>query len=1001
MDRPSASRVLLVVTALALGPTPLLAQDLDVTLLVQEGDAITDRPDEFLIVAPQRDELAISQNGRALVSGDVENARGSVVGTRQFALASADGTLTPLIALGARLPDGNGWTATPAHIDRLDLAGFAPSGDATFGVGDDFATGAGGFLATTLTQILEPLVYRDQAPTNGFCRLHVTNEAVRHDEFDVVITMRDATSCTELLNRNRSGRIMGVHASRNGATPTLVVEERQAFPGVTDGRWTGFGSLRVTEDGFAVLRAGHEEAPEGQRATFLGNAIASVDLANGGSPTVIAKAGDSIPGTALTIRDVIDPTVGEVDESGYSVAYFVQAIGGGSPSGDAFFVMDTSLGTPLIGTGTMSGNFTFLGRSNSVRGTSFIRFGDTDQDGVVTFGRTDGPGGITDAVWRSQTVESRTHEVLLVVGETLPVAQPGSRTLSDIFSVNVDGAGAVWAEVETSDGRELLLREIVQGAPTGQFEIAIETFATELPLRDDEIGTVSALVPGFDSVGGTVLGGTGLDGAPSRFDASGEFLFRVELERNSDFTPLQAVYLTGSDEPVISGDVTVKQQGKHLFVTGNDVACAITIETDGDGDLRVRGREGTTINGGRATFELDGLRGDIRIRMGPASDSVRIESQVTAGDEDSVNDIEGSLIIDTGDGSDFVFVEKFQCRRNVSIRTGAAGEVIGTRVELDNCEILGKFGFEGGTGKTTLELDATDVTRPASIWMARGGESNLTLRSGAFGRMKIQGGPNFDQVTLDRCNWSAAPKIDLGAGEVGRVFAEDCTFERGVKIGLSGNFNSRVELRDCDVTAGSLKITATDFAGSLDLNGGTYDGKCVLGVTAADETIPTARLFNVICGAPVSFKLRGSGSFTLAGTTAIDDGVRISATGPGLHDIGFNGLTGSGSASVNSKKGRLEFTANDVQDLDRLLIRTKGPGRDFVSVENTMLGSLLKVSTHLGDDDVSIQGTTVPKAKLDGGKDGDDRLDLGLTTENTIGTDSFKEFEGFEIRPLD
>ena len=138
---------------------------------------------------------------------------------------------------------------------------------------------------------------------------------------------------------------------------------------------------------------------------------------------------------------------------------------------------------------------------------------------------------------------------------------------------------------------------------------------------------------------------------------------------------------------LLAGNVLVQLQNGNALITGDDAANQFEI-TGGLNSIRIRGLEGTTINGGAAEFTLASaatFAGNLRIQLGDGNDRLAIGADVTLaaaqiyggnGDDNlsiSTCTLTGNLVVDAELGNNTVTLLNAQihCRpplRNLDAR---------------------------------------------------------------------------------------------------------------------------------------------------------------------------------------------------------------------------------------------------------------------------------------------------------------------------------------------
>ena len=239
------------------------------------------------------------------------------------------------------------------------------------------------------------------------------------------------------------------------------------------------------------------------------------------------------------------------------------------------------------------------------------------------------------------------------------------------------------------------------------------------------------------------------------------------------------------DRRMLAGNVEVSVTGNgDLVINGDDLGNVINVSTLPNGDFRVQGFDGTTINEDSTIETFGGVTDDVRInlragdnrlffdeldvpdlmsiRMGDGSDSVRFNGQ-----GEIAQTIGGDLNINTGSGSDSIL--------NI---LGKAFITVGDDLTINT-----------GSGNDNIELAQINTQDRVSINMGSGDDSVAMVDDSAIsattrGRMRISTGSGRDSVTMIGTVNSDRLDINTGSGN-DEVHMEGATVTDRLSINLS------------------------------------------------------------------------------------------------------------------------------------------------------------------------------------------------------------------------
>ena len=202
---------------------------------------------------------------------------------------------------------------------------------------------------------------------------------------------------------------------------------------------------------------------------------------------------------------------------------------------------------------------------------------------------------------------------------------------------------------------------------------------------------------------------------------------------------LSGFALTALGSPLADGDVTVFLDNGDVVVIGDDASNDIIHEAEGD--LAIRGRNGTTVNGSAEPFFLPPVEGRYFVDLGEGDDTfttstvLRPNSELHMGNGTDLVQIGNStasgrgLLIDTGAGDDIVDVQDSSFGR-LKIMTGRGSDLVSFL--FADADLLA---IQTGSGDDTVNLS----------------ESTFT------GRVSIMGGGGHDEFFEDNVSYLGTP----------------------------------------------------------------------------------------------------------------------------------------------------------------------------------------------------------------------------------------------------
>ena len=961
-------------------------------VLAENGDSIDGRPGATASLVGARDVLSLDRQGRAFLDGVIDGPNGG----EAFFVADESGLRAPF-ALGDAAP-ALGIPASGSTVANIVEAYASPEGDLIAAVELAGGQQPGEALLTEFDGVLRVAAARNVA-FGGLCNLSdigngiSTRQFAAHGDTVVFHGIRDLGTCGD----DKRG-VYRVPAT-GGAVETVALEDASVpgAPGETFDLL--FFGPALNADG-AYFFTGRYDDPNGPGLTtalFLAPGAGAGQTA----PTLIARTGTTVPGTAFKATGITSYSVGNTPDGGsrprtvYSVEAFIKDANQLSYQ----YVFDSARGSdPALGTGTTDGDFTFAA---GLPGLS-SRFGlaSAKDDVLVVVADTTGPnipsGG--EAVWRLDPLRSQAPKVVLSEGGPIPGCDPRATglTIKRLLTVHLNEQGRLAVECELSNNLQAILMEDSDPDKADEFHIVVQR-RDRLPMRSG-MGVASGLLGEIPS--SPRVRGPGTDGRQSRFNDRGEFVFRAFMNPDDNTANRSVIYTVSTDPARELCDVKVKQRGRNLSIVGGKSGCDVTVRSGADGSFEIVPGTDTTVNGKRTPLSLTGVLGNITIYLGDGDDVLRLTSDDPACDQDSSFDVIGNLTIGSGDGNDVVQISNFEVRRTLTVDLGNTGTeslsvddtCVGRSLKVAGKRVVTTARFANCVveGSTKMSLPGAPVPSPAA---------DFDFVGCAFAKVVIRGSAFPDEVRFDRCTAAAAVKIDTRQGVLEDVRINDSDFESSVRINGSkcGHLVARLtELRanegglrvDTGKNGCQVQVIQCHIARRLDFRtGGAPDGSGNLNDIDVDNSLIEGSLV---------LKGKGPQDFVLTRGSTVAQGISINSKGGPIDQIVlFDFEVEEGHVTVQSRAENsfIRVSKATVTGGDVRIRGTKGKDQAFV-VDSNVSGTV-QVILDKGDDEATVSGTTIGRnLRLFGGGDRD-LLNGEVDTSNTVTGETVKrDFEG-------
>lgn len=257
-----------------------------------------------------------------------------------------------------------------------------------------------------------------------------------------------------------------------------------------------------------------------------------------------------------------------------------------------------------------------------------------------------------------------------------------------------------------------------------------------------------------------------------------------------------------------AGNVLVLLQNGNATITGDAAANQFEI-TGGLNSILVRGLEGTTINGGSATFTLattSAFNGGLVISLGQGNDRLSIGADVSLGavrilgeaGDDTISvtssTVNGNLVIDAADGTNTITLLNSTLKSHVAIN--AAGSSL---ISLRGGRIDGRLAVDTAGLDDQVSIDSTTVNGNTSIEV-RAGNDVVALRNATLnGELYVDAGRGDDVVYVEASTVARRSAIWMREGNDNLRMQGNTRFNRRLVVGAvlgsdSVEFTSTVAL---------------------------------------------------------------------------------------------------------------------------------------------------------------------------------------------------------------
>lgn len=252
---------------------------------------------------------------------------------------------------------------------------------------------------------------------------------------------------------------------------------------------------------------------------------------------------------------------------------------------------------------------------------------------------------------------------------------------------------------------------------------------------------------------------------------------RFGAARRADQVQVQIQPEFLENRALLAGDVTTQLIGQNAFVNGDAAGNAIEI-TVINGDIVVRGLDGTTVNGSTDDFVLvantSAIPGSLRVVLGGGNDTASVDGVTVRGD----------VFVSGGIGNDVLTLESSSVvGQNLNISGGRGADTI----VLSSVNIGGRVDLSGGTGSDDIVVDQSQIGSRTRINGSRGHDDIVIRQSNLANDLRIMGRRGNDVIMLDASTVSGRTVIHAGGGADNIVIQGEGQFSGRVRaIGGAG-----------------------------------------------------------------------------------------------------------------------------------------------------------------------------------------------------------------------
>ncbi|MCP4853491.1 MAG: thioredoxin domain-containing protein [Fuerstiella sp.] len=434
---------------------------------------------------------------------------------------------------------------------------------------------------------------------------------------------------------------------------------------------------------------------------------------------------------------------------------------------------------------------------------------------------------------------------------------------------------------------------------------------------------------------------------------------------------------------LLAGNVlAVVDSSGDLMLTGDAQSNSVDLVVV-NGDLVVRGRDNTTVNGAATPFVASAasttVTDDLFVQLGRGNDVLFVEG-VTIGGRASVTSRGGNdsigfdgttvgtdLSIRTSRGADVVNLDGVTINRDLMIRSGRDSDTI----RIANTNITDDVAIVTGRHNDSVVLDTVTVGDDVWINTGHGADDIVAMNSSIGDRLRARTRAGNDFVMIDGTTVSGAASI-CTQGSHDLVVIENASQFANLRLN-TGSGRDAAEVASTTVVSGRQKqrrmeasvVSAADR--DRELNDPVTGALTLSDATATffnnlTTATPLSLMLDVTSNAATQSNdtlITNDPNFRVDVTTSAGATVDVDADGDGQFDDGSTTADAAGNATLN-----VTLTHNETNDgANTLNVRTRNAQNDeLLEAVNVHLseGTVVRFDSTLGTWDVELFDTDAP-----------------------------------------
>ncbi|MEQ9407208.1 MAG: Ig-like domain-containing protein, partial [Fuerstiella sp.] len=429
----------------------------------------------------------------------------------------------------------------------------------------------------------------------------------------------------------------------------------------------------------------------------------------------------------------------------------------------------------------------------------------------------------------------------ITAGATLYMSGGADNDLVDFYDISTQST-AVIATDAGNDVVRLLHSEIAQAAylrfveGTNVLDLQDSVFGGTVEGQTSDGTLTTRIRRNTFTAGALLLGGTGtgdvlLDDSSNefrstrntaRFEDTGNTLLNEPFSRLTESTLGTALiddrHGLGVRTGRVTGNVTAVMSGPDLVITSDPGDNTFSVFANQAGDIVVRGRHGTTINGVTEFVALTGVGGvlpdDLRINGSAGDDLIEISGLTVTSD----------VFISTGDGMDGILVSYVNTGRDLQVNSGNGDSYVDLEHSIQNRHTI----VTGGSGADLAVITAMDIRSVFSVNTGGGADRVVMNHTTTTSSTSVNTGTGDDNVRLIGTNHDGTLYITSDDGN-NVLTGHDVRVAQTFFVALGINNNAVQMLNSVFSSVGIVR-----FAGgqnTLDLQANSFGGPTYLQAT--------------------------------------------------------------------------------------------------------------------------------------------------------------------------